>query len=100
MIPKLQNIYCELLSLCIEHLHCYSARQSSFPDRSLWKHLSRALPTEMIFDQLRITPSDRLFCDYSTELMRNTLEIIIKWLHVSVSKCNRQIPLTKFPFCV
>ena len=89
IIAKLQNTYCELFSLCIEHLpHCYSARQSSFPDRSLWEHLSLALPTEMILYQLRTIPSDRLFHGYSTDLIHNTLEIIVKWLQVSVSECN------------
>jgi hypothetical protein len=98
---KLQNFYCEFFSLCIEHLpHCYSARQSWFPDRSLWEHLSRALPTEMIFDQLRTIPSDHLFRGYSTELIFNTLEIIVKWLQVSVNECNQQIPQTKYSICV
>ena len=83
-----------LFSLCIENLpYCYSARNSFLPlDRSLWEHLSRALPTEMIFCRLRTIPSDSLFSGYSTELKLNTLEIIVKWLQVSVSECNRQIP--------
>jgi hypothetical protein len=89
------------LSLCIEHLpHCYSARKSSIPDRSLWEHLSRALPTEIIFYRLRTIPSDRLFSGYSTELILNTLEIIVKWLQVSVSECNRQTPQTKNPLAI
>ena len=89
IIPKLQNIYCELFSLCIEHLpHCYSDRQSSIPDWSLWEHFSRALPTAMIFYRLGAIPSDRLFKDDSTELKLNTLKIIVKWLQVSVCECK------------
>ena len=100
-IPKLQNIYYEPFSLCIEHLsHCYSARRPPIPDQSLWEHLSRALPTEMIFYRLRTIPSDRLFTRYSTELILNTLEIIVKWLQVSVSECNRQTPQIKNPIYV
>ena len=98
IILKLQNIYCELFSLGIEHLaYFYSARDSYpplIPDRSLWEHFPRALPTEMIFDQLRKIPSDRLLSGYSTELKLNTLEIIVKWLQVSVSECNRHTPQT------
>ena len=74
--------------------YCYSVRHSySFlrfiPIRSLWEHLSQALPTEMIFDQLRSIRSDRLIRDYSTGLMLDTLDIIIKWLQVSVSECDK-----------
>jgi len=57
--------------------------QSYVPNRSLWEHLSRALPTETIFYELRTIPSDHLFRGYSTELKLNTLEIIVKWLQVS-----------------
>ena len=91
---KLQDIYCELFPFCIEHLpHCYSARKRS-SYRSVWEHLSRALPTEMIFDQLRAIPSDLLLHGYTTELKLDTLEIIVKWLQVSVSESNRQTPQT------
>ena len=31
--------------------------------------------------------------------MPDTLEIIVKWLQVSVSECNRQTPQTKNPIC-
>ena len=88
IIPKLQNIYCELFSFWIEHLpYCYFVRHYYYfliPDWSLWEHLSRALPTEMIFHQLRSIHSDRLVRDNSVELMLDTLDIIIKWLQVSV----------------
>ena len=101
IIPKLQNIYCELISLCIEHLpYCYSTRHSFIPGRSLWEHLSRALPTETIFYGLRTIPSDRLFRDYSTKLKLNTLEIIVKWLQVSISECNPRTPQIENPICV
>ena len=115
IIPKLQN-FCwrtfishgELFSLCIEHLPDCSVRH--FPSylytlglEPVWdfrEHLSRALPTEMIFNLLRSTRSERLMRDYSTESMFDTLEIIIKWLQVSVSECNRQAPQTKKSICV
>ena len=101
IIPKLQNIYCELISLCIEHFpYCYSTRHSFIPGRSLWEHLSRALPTETIFYGLRTIPSDRLFRDYSTKLKLNTLEIIVKWLQVSISECNPRTPQIENPICV
>ena len=81
----------------IEHLpHCYSARHFSFTGQSVWEHLSCALPTEKIFDQLRTISSEPLLNDFSTE----SLEIIVKWLQVSVSECNRQTPQTKNPLCV
>ena len=54
----------------------------------------------MIFYHLRSIHSDSLIRDYSAELMLDTLEIIIKWLQVSVSKCNRQTSHTKNPTCV
>ena len=71
--------------------HYYSLRHTYYyliPDWSLWGHLSLALPTEMIFHQLRSIHLDRLERDYSTELMLDALEIIIKWLQVSVSAVN------------
>jgi len=46
-------------------------------DWSFKEHLSRALPTELIFRLLRLIRSDRLVGEYSAELI---LEIIIKWL--------------------
>jgi hypothetical protein len=96
IIPKLRNIYCELFfSLCIEHLpYCYSYSVRHYydfliSDRSLREHLSRAAPTEMIFNQLRSIPSrsDRYIRGHSTELTPDTLEIIIQWFQVSVSEC-------------
>ena len=113
IIPKLRNTCCrelisfgELFSLCIEHLpHCYSVSCSFFsflvPDWNFRGHLSRALPTENIFRLLRSTHSNDLMRDYSAESMRDTLEIIVEWLQVSISECNRrQTPQTKNPICV
>ena len=54
----------------------------------------------MIFGQLRTIPSERLLYGYSTELILNSLETIVKWLQVSVSEYNRQTPQTKNPICV
>ena len=100
IIPKLWNIcwrkfISELFSLCIEHLpNCYSVRRSvCFLNRD-WtfrEHLSRALPTELIFYLLRSIPSEYLLRGYSAESILDVLEIIIKWLQVSVSEYNRQI---------
>ena len=70
------------------------------PDPSLWEHLSHALPTKKIFQHLRSIRLDRPIHDYSTGLMLDTLEIIITWLHVSVSECNWQTPQTKNPISV
>ena len=90
----------ELFSLCIEHLpNCYSVRPSPFylhrcsitPVWKFWKHLSHALPTEMVFYPLRSIPSpsesDRpiLVREHSRELTLDVLEIIFNWLQVSVS---------------
>ena len=103
IIPKLQNIYwrksiCEPFSLCIEHLpNCYFVRRDIFSlllDMTFREHFCHALPTEMIFYLLRSTPSESL-CYYSGESMPYMLEIIIKWLQVSVSECNRQSPRNK-----
>ena len=49
---------------------------------------------------LRSIPSEFLIPYYFAELKVDTLEVIIKWLQVSVSECNRQIPQTKNPICV
>ena len=62
---------------------------------SFRKHLSRTLPTEMIFYLLRSIRSECLIPYCSAEfakLMLDTLETIIKWLQVSVSESNRQTP--------
>ena len=83
--------------------YCYFVRHYysfSTPDWSLWEHLSHAIPTEMIFYQLRSTRSDRLIRDYSSGLMLDTLEIIIKWLQVSVSEYNWQTLQTENSICV
>ena len=84
-----------LFSLCIEHWpDCYSVRPF-YRNESLWDHLSRALPTEMIFGLLRSIRSERLIHD---DYMLDTLEIIIKWLQVSVSEWNWQPSRTKNRF--
>ena len=109
IIPKLQNIYwrqffnartlSELFSLCIESLsNCYSVRYPrtlATHYRSLWafrEHISYALPMKEIFYLLRSIPPKFFIgiCDdsFELELQSETLEIIIKWLQVSVSKCN------------
>ena len=87
--------------LCINQLpYCYSVRydyDKLYPslDWSFLEHLSRALPTEMIICQLRSINLDHLVPDLSAELMLDKVEIIVKWLQVSVSECNRQTPQTK-----
>ena len=82
----------------------YSVRSSPFssyhcflnPDWSFREHLSRAHPTKMIFYLFQsIKKSECLVRYYSTELMLDTLEIIIKWLQVSVREYNSRIPQTK-----
>ena len=54
----------------------------------------------MIFCQLRSINSYRLIPDLSAESMLDMVEIIVKWLQVSVSKCNWQTSHTKNPTCV
>ena len=44
----------------------------------------------MIFYVLRSIPSDRLIRIESEKSMLDALEIILNWLQVSVSDCNRQ----------
>jgi hypothetical protein len=112
IIPKLQNIHwiefiSELLSICVDHLpNCYvrpsfnGYRYFLNPSCSFREHLSRALPTEMIFYLLRSIRSERLIRAYSAELMVDMLEVIIKWLQVSVSEWNRQFPQAKNQICV
>ena len=58
------------------------------------EHISLALPTKMIFHLLRSISSKRLV-RFLGDLKLDTLEIIIEWLHVSVSECNRQTLQTK-----
>ena len=70
------------------------------PNWSFREHLSHALPTEMILYILRSIRSESLILDYSSELMLDTLEIIVKWLQVSVSECNRQTFQTQNPIGV
>ena len=95
-----------LFSLHRTSSNCYSARPSSpcpslralNPLWSVREHLSRALPTEKIFYLLRSIPSEHL-SDYSAESMPDMLEVIIKWLQVSVIEWNRQTSHTKNPIC-
>ena len=64
------------------------------------EHISHALPSEMIFYLLRLIHSQCLIPDYSTKLLPDMLEIVIKWLQVSVSECNRQKSIRlKNPIC-
>ena len=72
------------------------------PDWSFRGHVSRSLPTEMIFYLLRSIPSKFLIraSYYSEEVKLDTLEIIIKWLQVSANECNRQTLQTKNLICV
>ena len=94
IIPKLRNIYwrkfiSDSISLCIEHLpKCYSVRDpvlSIHECRSIKEHLPHALPTETIFYLLRSTSLESILRDFAAESMLDTLEIIIKWLQVSVT---------------
>ena len=106
IILKLQNIHwrqffdtitlSELFFLFNERLpNCCSVSSSHFyryhcdtkPYWAFKEHISHALPTEMIFYLLRSIPSKLLVWDYdnSRKLTLYTLEIIIKWLQVSVS---------------
>ena len=64
------------------------------PDWSFREHISRSLPTKMIFFLLRSIPSEVLIRadNYLEEVKLDTLEIIIKWLQVSVIECNRRTP--------
>ena len=72
------------------------------PDWSFRGHISCSLPTEMIFRLLRSISSKFLIraSYYSEEVKLDTLEIIIKWLQVSVIEGNRQTPQTKNLICV
>ena len=114
IIPRLQNIHwrnfnSELFSLCVERLpNCYSVsshwhqllyRHTAGPVFAFREHISRALPTRMIFHLLQSIPSESLL-RLPGELKCHTLEIIIKWLQVSVSECNRQTLQTKNLICI
>ena len=105
-IPKLRNIHYwhfigELSSFFIKDLpNCYCVSPlpfSSYVKRnwSFRDHLSLALPTEKIFYLLRSIRSENLIGDYSAELVLDMLKVIIEWLQVRVSECNRQTPQTK-----
>ena len=81
--------------LFIERLpNCYSVGSSPFylyncnisPNWAFKEHISHALPTELIFYLLRSIPSESLV-PFNT-MMLSTLEIIIKWLQVSVREYN------------
>ena len=54
------------------------------PDWAFRDHISRALPTEIIFYLLELIPSKSFMKVYSKESMLYTLGIIIKWPQVSV----------------
>ena len=77
--------------------NCYSVSSSPFyrchcgisPYWAFTEHISHALPTEMIFYLLQSIPSEYLV-RYPQELKLDTLEIIIKWLQVSVREYNWQ----------
>ena len=63
-------------------------------------HLSRALPTETIFDLLDLIHSESSISHYSAELEFDMLKVIIKWLEVSFKECNRQFEtLRTNPIC-
>ena len=73
----------------------------------MWEHLSGALPTEMIFYLLRSIGSEYLIRDSfpdSRPILSyprlNRLEIIVKWLQVSVGECYRQTFQINNPICV
>ena len=98
IIPRLQNIlwrhfYSEVFSLCIERLHnCYSVSSrhkllEAGPEWAIRKHISLALPTDMIFHLLQSIPSESLlwFPRNPGESEYHTLETIIKWLEVSAT---------------
>ena len=94
-------------SLCIERLpNCYSVRTPFpslcvSPDWAFTVHISRALPTEMIFYLLHSITS-KFFTRTSDDSIKklHMLEIIIKWLQVSVSECNGQTSRTINLICV
>ena len=108
IIPRLQNIHWrifyisgEIFSLCIELPNCYSvssykpiSHSDAGPKLTFREHISHALPTEMIFHLLQSIPSERLL-RFPGESEYHTLEIIFKWLEVSVSECNPQTLQTK-----
>ena len=102
IILKLRNIHWSqfiyaitlggLFPSCIKNLpNCYSVSPSPFnlynhsltPNWSFREHLSRSLPTKMIFYLLRSIRSECLTHDFSGKLLTlDTLEVIIKWLQV------------------
>ena len=107
IIPRLQNIHwrksykSELFSLCIERLpNGYSVSLSFHPvsyvgpELAFREHISRALPSEMIFYLLRSIPSEYLVY-FPGVSEYHTLEIIVEWLEVSISECNWQTFQTK-----
>ena len=93
------NIF--LIAIFVRFLPRHGRRDVS-PDWSFRGHISRSLPTKMIFFLLRSIPSEVLIRadNYFEELKLDTLEIIIKWLQVSVIEGNRQTPQTKNLICV
>ena len=80
----------------------FSPRRRYFSsDWSFREHISRSLPTEMIFYLLRSIPSKFLIPanSFSKDKL-DMLETIIKWLEVSVIECNRRTPQTENLICV
>ena len=63
-------------------------------------HISRALPTEKIFDLLRL--SIRPESLRRLKLVIDMLKVIIKWLEVSFKECNRHLetPQTDMRFAL
>ena len=98
--PQSLSVSSSFLSAPKHFPDCCSVRPSPFSlsvkkDCCFREHLPRALPTDTIFNLLRSISSDCLISGYSPGLMLDTLEVIIKWLLVSVSEYNQQTPETK-----
>lgn len=70
-----------------------------FPKWRFGEHLSRALPTKMIFYLPLSIRLRRVLRDYNLKSILDLLEIIIKWLKVSGGIYDRRTP-TKDLICV
>ena len=70
-------------------------------ERSFIDHLSRALPTENIFNLLESFHSESLVRYYHSEELIDMLKAIINWLEVSFKECRRQLETsqTNNPIC-
>ena len=63
-------------------------------DGVFWELLSCALITEMIFNLLRkVRLRECLLPDYFVLLILDKLEVIIKWLQVSVNSTDKSLKL-------